>query len=138
LPPAGAAAVPAHELPRPFGVETTRPAGSASMKATPVNANGLGLTFWTVKVRLVLPSTGMTVTPNAWPRTGGACAKPVWTPAPRMTVASARIEMQRRAVPSSAKMTAATAEANAIALSIRHRFASTAVAPGVDSVMSAE
>jgi hypothetical protein len=77
-----ATTVPPHELTRPFGVVTTRPAGSVSVKATPVKKEGLPLR--TVRVRLVLPSTCKVVTPNCLM----ICAKPVWTPAPRMTTSA--------------------------------------------------
>src|SRR5437868_7048566 len=55
--PAVAVVVPPHGLVSPLGVATTRPAGSASVNATPASAtDGLGL--WRVKLRDVVPPTG--------------------------------------------------------------------------------
>ena len=68
--PAVAVIVPAPHVPvRPFGVETTRPAGSVSLKATPVSAVVFGLVM--VKLRLVEPFSGMLAAPNALIMTGG-------------------------------------------------------------------
>ena len=61
---------PPHEPVRPFGVEITRPAGSVSLKPTPVSAVVV-LLFWMVKVRLVEPFSGMLAAPNALMITGG-------------------------------------------------------------------
>jgi hypothetical protein len=70
--PATAVIVPAPHVPiRPFGVETTRPAGSVSLKPTPVSATVV-LLFWIVKVKLVEPFSGMLAAPNALMMTGGA------------------------------------------------------------------
>ena len=57
--PAVAVIVPAPQVPvRPFGVEITRPAGSVSLKPTPVRAVVV-LLFWMVKVSEVEPFSGM-------------------------------------------------------------------------------
>ena len=70
--PAVAVIVPAPHVPvRPFGVETTRPAGNVSLKPTPVSATVV-LLFWIVKVKLVEPFSGMLAAPNALLMTGGA------------------------------------------------------------------
>src|SRR6266700_2434964 len=64
--------VPPPQLPvKPFGVETTRPAGKVSLKPTPVSAVPV-LLFWIVKVRLVEPFNGMLAAPKALMITGGA------------------------------------------------------------------
>src|SRR5882724_6008341 len=64
--------VPPPQLPvRPFGVETTRPAGNVSLKPTPVSVVPV-LLFWIVKVKLVDPFSGMLAAPNALMITGGA------------------------------------------------------------------
>jgi hypothetical protein len=69
LVPAVAVIVPAPHVPvRPFGVETTSPAGSVSLKATPVDA--VVLLFWIVKLKLVEPFSGMLAAPNALMMTG--------------------------------------------------------------------
>jgi len=69
--PAVAVIVPAPHVPvRPFGVETTRPVGSVSLKATPLSAVVV-LLFWMVKLRLVEPFSGMLAAPNALIMTGG-------------------------------------------------------------------
>src|SRR5689334_3505361 len=72
LEPAVAVIVPAPHVPvSPFGVETTRPAGSVSLKATPVSATvAFGLLM--VKLRLVEPFSGMLAAPNAFEIVGGA------------------------------------------------------------------
>jgi len=63
--------VPAPQVPvRPFGVETTRPAGSVSLKPTPVSAVAV-LLFWMVKVSEVEPFSGIEAAPNALIMTGG-------------------------------------------------------------------
>jgi len=70
--PAVAVIVPAPHVPvRPFGVETTRPAGSVSLKPTPVSATVV-LLFWIVKVKLVEPFSGIEAAPKALIMTGGA------------------------------------------------------------------
>lgn len=70
--PAVAVIVPAPQVPvRPFGVEITRPAGSVSLKATPVSATVVfGLVM--VKLRLVEPFSGMLAAPKAFAMVGGA------------------------------------------------------------------
>jgi hypothetical protein len=62
--------VPAPQEPvRPFGEETTRPAGNVSLKATPVAAI-VELLFWMVKLSDVEPFSGMLAAPNALMITG--------------------------------------------------------------------
>jgi hypothetical protein len=69
--PAVAVIVPAPQVPvRPFGVETTRPAGSVSLNATPVSATVV-LGFVMVKLKLVEPFSGMLAAPNALVIVGG-------------------------------------------------------------------
>ena len=70
--PATAVIVPAPHVPvRPFGVETTRPAGSVSLKPTPVRATVvLGLVM--VKLSEVEPFNGMLAAPKAFAIVGGA------------------------------------------------------------------
>jgi multisubunit Na+/H+ antiporter MnhC subunit len=58
-----------HEPVSPLGVETIRPAGSVSLKPTPVNATLFP--FWTVKLRLVEPFRGMVAAPNVFVSVGG-------------------------------------------------------------------
>jgi hypothetical protein len=69
--PAVAVIVPAPHVPvRPFGVEITRPAGSVSLKATPVSATVvLGLVM--VKLSEVDPFSGMLAAPKAFVMVGG-------------------------------------------------------------------
>ena len=64
--------VPPPQLPvSAFGVETTRPAGSASVKPAPVNVvERLGLSI--VKLSEVDPFSGMLPAPNAFKIVGGA------------------------------------------------------------------
>jgi hypothetical protein len=62
---------PPQEPVRPFGVEMTSPAGSVSLKPTPVNAVVV-LGFVTVKLKLVVPFNGMLAAPNAFVRVGAA------------------------------------------------------------------
>jgi len=79
--PAAAVTVPPQVLVSPFGVATTRPAGRVSVKATPVNATVFAAGFVMVKLRLVVPFTGIEDVPNALLMLGGAttdsvcCAK---------------------------------------------------------------
>jgi hypothetical protein len=70
--PAVAVIVPLPQLPvSPFGVETTRPAGSVSVKATPVNAvEALGL--FIVKLSEVDPFSTMLAAPKDFTIVGGA------------------------------------------------------------------
>ena len=49
----------------PLGVETTSPAGSVSLNATPVSGIVLALGFVRVKVKLVVPLSGIVAAPNA-------------------------------------------------------------------------
>jgi len=73
--PATAVTVPVHELARLFGVATTRPAGSASVKAMPVSKLAeFGLL--TVKPREVEPFSGIEVAPKDLVMEGGS-ATPV-------------------------------------------------------------
>ncbi len=55
---------------RPFGVETTRPAGKVSLKPTPVSVVVV-LLFWIVKLSEVEPFSGIEAAPNALMMTGG-------------------------------------------------------------------
>src|SRR5262249_14388224 len=79
LDPATAVMVPPPQLPlSPFGVPTTSPAGSVSVKPTPVSASGGVLGFWIMKVRLVEPLSGMLAAPNDLVIEGG-CSAPLAT-----------------------------------------------------------
>jgi len=63
--------VPPPQVPvKPLGVEITRPAGSVSVKPTPVS-DVVVLLFWMVKLKLVEPFSGMLAAPNALIMTGG-------------------------------------------------------------------
>ena len=79
--PAAAVMVPPQVLVSPFGVATTRPGGRVSVNATPVNATVFAAGFVIVKLRLVVPFTGIEAVPNALLMLGGAttdsvcCAK---------------------------------------------------------------
>ena len=74
--PATAVTVPPHVSARPFGVATTRPAGSVSVKPTPVSAvAAFGLV--SVNVSVVVPFTTMLAAPNALAIVGGATATTV-------------------------------------------------------------
>ncbi len=70
--PAVAVIVPAPQVPvTPFGVEITRPAGSVSLKATPLKATvAFGLLM--VKLSEVEPFSGMLAAPKALTMVGGA------------------------------------------------------------------
>src|SRR5512140_3150095 len=72
--PAVATMVPPPQLPvSPFGDATARPAGSVSVKPTPVNAvEAFGLV--SVKLREVDPFRGMLAAPKDFPIVGGAVA----------------------------------------------------------------
>ena len=61
---------PPHEPVRPFGVEIMRPAGSVSLKPTPLS-EAVVLLFWMVKLKLVEPFSGMLAAPKALMITGG-------------------------------------------------------------------
>jgi hypothetical protein len=92
--PATAVIVPAPQLPvRPFGVETTTPAGSVSVTATPVKALAFGLVM--VKLSVLVPPTTMLVGAKDLVIVGGAM------PAATVTVAEA-VQMQ---VPPSSELT---------------------------------
>lgn len=68
--PAVAVMVPLPQDPvKPLGVETTIPAGSVSVNATP--EADVVLLFWSVKLRLVEPFSGIVAAPNALPIDGG-------------------------------------------------------------------
>lgn len=63
--------VPLPQLPvKPFGVDTVRLLGRVSVKATPVSPTVV-FGFVTVKLRLVVPFSGMLAAPNALLRAGG-------------------------------------------------------------------
>src|SRR5258708_3832459 len=53
------------------GVATTRPAGRLSVKATPVMVRVVLLLLSMVKVRLVVPFSGIVAAPNAFTMCGG-------------------------------------------------------------------
>ena len=73
LEPATAVMVPPPQVPlRPFGVLTSKPAGSVSVKATPVSETVLAAGLVMVKLRLVVPFTGMEAAPNDLLMLGGA------------------------------------------------------------------
>src|SRR5882724_8160024 len=64
--------VPPPQLPvKPLGVDTARPVGKVSLKATPVSVSVV-LLFWMVKVNDVEAFNGMLAAPHAWMITGGA------------------------------------------------------------------
>src|SRR5712671_885880 len=70
--PATAVIVPPPQLPvRPFGVATTKPAGSVSVNATPVSGMVLAAGFVMVKLKLVEPLSGMVAAPNTLVIVGG-------------------------------------------------------------------
>jgi len=68
--PAAAVAVPVQVVVRPFGVATTSPAGRVSVKEI-----AFSVWFWLllemVKVRLVVPFSGIVAAPNAFAIVGG-------------------------------------------------------------------
>jgi hypothetical protein len=70
--PATDVAVPPHVLVRPFGVATTIPAGSVSVKATPVSATAFAAGLVMVKVSDVVPFNGTFGAPKALAIDGGA------------------------------------------------------------------
>ncbi len=73
LDPAVAVMAPPPQLPvNPFGVETTRPAGSVSVKATPVSDTALAAGLVIVKLNVVVPFKAMFAAPNDLAITGGA------------------------------------------------------------------
>ena len=70
--PAVAVMVPAPQEPvRPLGVEMIRPAGSVSLKPTPVSAT-VAFGFVIVKLSEVVPFSGMLAAPNPFAILGGA------------------------------------------------------------------
>jgi hypothetical protein len=72
--PCVAVTVPAPQVPaRPFGVETVRPAGSASVKPTP-DRLCVALLFWMVKLSEVEPLRGMLAAPNVLVMIGAVVA----------------------------------------------------------------
>lgn len=76
LEPAVAVIVPTPQLPvRPFGVATTSPDGSGSVKPTPVSEDALVLP--SVKVSEVDPLTGMLTLPKALAMLGGTAPLPL-------------------------------------------------------------
>src|SRR5579859_3618747 len=70
--PATAVAVPPQVLDSPFGVATTSPMGSVSVKATPASATVLAAGLVMVRVSVVVPFNGMLVGLKALAITGGA------------------------------------------------------------------
>src|SRR5689334_349992 len=69
--PATAVTVPVQVPPTPFGVATTRPPGRLSVNATPVRVRFWLLLLSIVKVRLVVPFSGIVVAPKAFTMCGG-------------------------------------------------------------------
>src|SRR5260221_13795688 len=70
--PATAVIVPPPQLPvRPFGVATTKPAGRLSVKATPVSGMVLATGLVMVKLKLVVPFSGIVNAPNSLVMVGG-------------------------------------------------------------------
>src|SRR6266853_1481650 len=69
--PSAAVAVPLHVLFRLPGVATISPAGKLSVKATPVSVRFWLLLLSMVKVRLVVPFSGMLAAPKAFAMCGG-------------------------------------------------------------------
>src|SRR5258708_35979075 len=70
--PLAAVTVPALQLVVGLpGVATTRPAGRLSVKATPVSVRFWLLLLSMVKVRLVVPFSGIVAAPNAFAMCGG-------------------------------------------------------------------
>jgi hypothetical protein len=87
---------PPHVPVRPFGVATSRPAGSASVKPAPVSATVFEAGLVMVKLRLVLSFTGIEAAPNDLPMVGGpTTAKVIGLPVPE---ASAPVEAVAEAV----------------------------------------
>jgi hypothetical protein len=69
--PAAAVAVPLQVVLRLFGVATTRPVGKLSVNATPVRVRFWLLLLSIVKVRLVVPFSGIVAAPKAFTMCGG-------------------------------------------------------------------
>jgi hypothetical protein len=70
--PATAVAVPPQVLVSPLGVATTSPAGKVSVNATPVSATALAPGLVMVKVKDVVPFSGIAAAPKALAIDGGA------------------------------------------------------------------
>ena len=70
--PATAVALPPQVLVKPLGVDTTIPAGSESVNATPASATAFAAGLVIVKVSDVEPFSGIDVAPNALAIEGGA------------------------------------------------------------------
>ena len=70
--PATAVAVPPQVFESPFGVATTNPVGSVSVKATPASATEFPAGLVTVKVKDVVPFKAIVAAPNALLMEGGA------------------------------------------------------------------
>ena len=86
--PAVAVIAPAPQLPvSPFGVETTRPAGSESVKPTPVNGVP-ALALVIVNASDAVPPTPMFAAPNDFPIVGGRVTAPVGIRPMRLPVIS--------------------------------------------------
>jgi hypothetical protein len=69
--PAVAVVVPPHVLVRPLGVATTSPVGKVSVKATPASATVFAAGLVIVKLKLVVPFTGIMAAPNDLLMLGG-------------------------------------------------------------------
>src|SRR5262249_7860952 len=83
LEPATPVAVPPHVFSSPFGVDTTRPAGSGSVNATPAAATVLAVGFVTVNFSVDVALTGTVPGVTAAAISGGAtttCGFPVSDP----------------------------------------------------------
>jgi len=72
LDPATAVTVPPHRLAKPFGVATSKPAGSVSANAIPLTAVAFAAGLVIVKVKAVVPFKGMDGTAKAFAMAGGA------------------------------------------------------------------
>ncbi|HEV3265425.1 MAG TPA: hypothetical protein VG014_07865 [Acidimicrobiales bacterium] len=73
--PAIAVTVPPHDPDRPFGVETTNPAGKVSVKATPVMSAKLVTGLVMVKVSVVDPVSAIVRSEKDLEMTGGSSAR---------------------------------------------------------------
>jgi hypothetical protein len=95
--PATAVIVPPPQVPvKPLGVATITPAGSVSLKAMPVSETVLAAGLVIVKLRLVVPFTGIEAAPNDLLMLGGAITvKVMGLPVP---AASAPVEAVAEAV----------------------------------------
>src|SRR5579872_3051699 len=82
--PGVAVIVPLQEPVRPFGLETTRPAGSGSVMPTPKSVASFAAGFVMVNVSDVEPFSGMLAAPNCFAIEGGATTSMLATaPAPK-------------------------------------------------------